>query len=194
MATNISYDTDKRIIYVTTSPVNGELTLDVKVDIYSDMKEDWQSNDALNKLKFPLSEPVGGNLTKPPTRISPYYFLKYGWTMRPQESDHTLYLENGYLLVAGGGDPWVKTIGGYTVNIRDVVPTDSFTTPSEGGGTITEEDMDAIVAKVWNAIMANYLTPGSTGAKLNEDASITEQDKDDIANKSSVTVWNKVLP
>lgn len=147
MAVHIAYDTDKRIIYVTTAPTNGQLTLDVKIDIYSDMKEDWRSNSALNKLKFPLAGPVGGNITKPPTKISPYYFLKYNWVMRPYEEDHTLYLENGYLLVDGGGDPWIRTIGGYAVNIRDTVPTDSFSIPSEGG--ITEQDKIDIIDGVW---------------------------------------------
>lgn len=52
---------------------------------------------------------------------------------------------------------------------------------------LTPEDITAITASVWNAILANYLTPGSTGAKLNEDASITEQDKTDIADK----VWDE---
>ena len=151
MSAHLGYDTDKRIIYVTTTPTVGELTLNVKVDIYSDMKEDWQSDSDLGKLKFPLSEPVGGNVTKPPTTISPYYFLKYGWIMRPYEADHTLYLENGYLLVDGGGNPWIKTLGGYTVNIRDTVPADAYSVPGEGG-SITEQDKLDIAEKVWIAL------------------------------------------
>ena len=59
MAAHLDYDTDKRIIYGTTAPVDGEVLLDVQIDLYSDMKEDWLSNSVLNKLKFPL-RPVGG--------------------------------------------------------------------------------------------------------------------------------------
>lgn len=127
MAAYLGYDTDKRIIYVTKAPVNGVVTLDVQIDIYSDMKEDWRSDSNLGKLKFPLFKPVGGNVIRPGTAISPFYFLKYGWYMRPYEADHTLYLINGYLLYEGGLDPWMKTIGGYTVNVRDTVPANSFT-------------------------------------------------------------------
>lgn len=166
MAAHLNYDTDKRIVYVTTAPTNGVLTLDVKVDIYSDMKEDWKNVAALNKLKFPLSDPVGGNLTKPPDTISPFYFFKYGWRMRPYEEDHTLYLENGYLLVDGGGDPWVATLGAYTVNIRDTVPADAFAIAGGGSGPTAQE----IAIAVWDRILsaANHNIPNSSGRRLRE--------------------------
>lgn len=128
MAAHIDYDTDKRIIYVTTAPTGGVLTLNAQVDIYSDAKEDWKTNSSLHKLKFPFQEPVGGNAIIPSVKsISPYYFLKYGWRMRPYEADHTLYLTDAYLLIDGGGDPWIKTLGAYTVNVRDSIPADAFT-------------------------------------------------------------------
>jgi len=130
VAVHLDYDTDKRIIYVTTAPTAGELILDVRKDIYSDMKEDWRTDATLNKMKFPLFQPVGGNQITGTKKISSYYFLKYEWRCRPYEEDHTLYLENGYLLVEGGGNPWIKTMGGYTVNIRDSIPADAFDTGS----------------------------------------------------------------
>ena len=148
MAANIDYDTDKRVIFVTTAPVSGVVTLDVQVDIFSDMKEDWKDLAAVKGFKFPLSEPVGGNLITPPDKkISPYYFLKYGWTMRPYEGDHTLYLENGYLLVQGGGDPWIVTIGGFTVNIRDSIPADSFAIGSGAAAPTADENAIAVWEK-----------------------------------------------
>jgi len=148
MAAHLDYDTDLRVVYVTTAPTDGVLTLDVQVDIYSDMKEDWKTNAALNKLKFPLLEPVGGNITKPPDKISPFYFFKYGWTIRPYEADHTLYLQNAYLLVDGGGDPWRTTLGAYTVNVRDTVPADAFAIAAGGGATPA-----AIAAAVWAELL-----------------------------------------
>lgn len=144
MAVHLNYDTDKRVIYVITAPTNGVVTLNAKVDIYSDMKEDWKTSAALNKLLFPLFLPVGGNLINPTKKISPYYFLKYGWRMRPYEADHTLYIEDGYLLVDGGGDPWIKTIGGYTVNVRDSVPADSFTEIVITGSGMSQEEHDKL--------------------------------------------------
>lgn len=144
MSAYLGYDTDKRVIYVTKVPVDGTSVLNVQVDIYSDMKEEWRTDPLLNKLKFPLSYPVGGNVTSPGKNISPYYFLKYGWRMRPYEADHALYLENAYLLVDGGGDPWIHTLGSHMVNIRDVVPADSVTTTVVSGSGVTEQDKEDI--------------------------------------------------
>lgn len=159
MAVHLDYDTDKRIIYVTTAPVNGVFSLNAKIDIYSDMKEDWKTDPTLNKLRFPLFEPVGGNPVTPAKSISPYYFLKYGWVMRPYEADHTLYIENGYLLIDGGGDPWIKTIGGHTVNVRDSVPADSFVLTAST--SITEQDKLDIANRVWVYATRSLTTFGS---------------------------------
>ena len=177
MAANLDYDTDNRIIYVTTAPTGGELTLDVKQNIYSDMKKDWQETPALSKFKFPLAEPVGGNLTKPPDRISPFYFTKYGWTMRPYEGDHTLYLENGYLLVDGGGDPWNTTIGAYTVNVRDTVPADAFAVAGSGAATPA-----AIAAAVWAYALNSSRTAG-------EELEYVTQQVENVPGD----VWDEVL-
>ena len=150
MAAHLDYDKDKRIIYLTTAPTGGTFVLNVQVDVYSDMKEDWRTNAALNKLKFPLSEPVGGNTIIPGSKyLAPYYFLKYGWTMRPYEADHTLYVTDGYLLLDGGGDPWRKTLGGYTVNVRDVVPSDATVNQIISGSGVTEQDKLDIANRVW---------------------------------------------
>ena len=160
MAAHIDYDTDKRIIFVTTAPINETLALNGKIDIYSDMKEDWRTNPTLNRLKFPLSEPVGGNTIDPNTgkKISPFYFLKFGWKMRPYEADHTLYIQDSYLLVNGGGDPWIRTLGGYTVNVRDSIPANSFTdTISVGSGLSPEEQIK--VDELWRL---RGLKPGET--------------------------------
>ena len=150
MAVHLDYNTDKRIIFIMTAPVAGTLSLNGKIDIYSDMKEDWRTNPALNRLRFPLSAPVGGNTIDPITgkAISPYYFLKYGWRMRPYEADHTLYIQDSYVLVDGGGDPWLKTLGGYTVNIRDSVPADSFTTTVSVGSGLSPEEQ-AKLDELW---------------------------------------------
>lgn len=155
MSIYLGYEIDAKIIYVTLAPVDGKVTLNAQVDIYSDMKEDWLTNPTLNKLKFPLL-PVGGNITDPPDKISPFYFLKDGWRMRPYEADHTIYITEGYLLVDGGGDPWLKTIGGYTVNVRDKVPADAFSVITGSG--VTPQDIIDIINGTWTDPRASSLT------------------------------------
>ena len=171
MAAHLGYDKDKRIIYVTTAPTGGSFILNVQVDVYSDMKEDWRTNAILGKLKFPLSGPVGGNVIIPGSKsISPYYFLKHGWTMRPYEADHTLYVTDGYLLLDGGGDPWRKTLGGYTVNVRDTVPSDATVNTVISGSGVTEQDKDDIAAKsavsVWSYANRALTTFGTLVADI----------------------------
>lgn len=126
MAAHLDYDTALRIMYVTSAPSAGALALDVRRDIYSAVKLDWLNNATLNKFKFPFRT-SGGDTVIPGTQyIGNYVFLQYGWSMRPYEADHALYLVNGYLLVDGGGEPWLPCIGDYTVNVRDTVPADAI--------------------------------------------------------------------
>jgi hypothetical protein len=156
MANHVDYDTDKRIIYVTTAPTDGVITLDVQIDIYSDIKEDWKTNSTLNKLDFPL-RPTGGDTIVGTKIKSPFYFIKDPWRFRPYEASHTLYLENAYLVVDGGGEPWLTTEGAYTVNIRDSVPSDAFTLASD-----TKNVADA----VWDEALVSHTLSGSAGDAL----------------------------
>jgi hypothetical protein len=61
-----------------------------------------------------------------------------GWKIKPQEANHTLNINDGILLVNGGGDPFNNTTGSYTVRINYQQPVQaiSFAT-GEGGGTAT---------------------------------------------------------
>ena len=138
MAANIDYDTAGRIIYVTTAPTGGTLTLNVDQEIYSAAKVDWQGA-ALNKFRFPFAYPAGGFTITPGKKLSPYIFIRYGWRMRPYEADHTLYLTNGVLIEPSGADPWIQTIGGYTVNVRDVIPSDARTLETGVSGLTAAE-------------------------------------------------------
>lgn len=48
---------------------------------------------------------LGGDPIDPTagTLVPLYLFLLNGWKIRPMESDHTLYVTNGTLVVSGGG-------------------------------------------------------------------------------------------
>jgi hypothetical protein len=139
MAAHLGYDTDKRIMYVTSAPSAGALALDVRRDIYSAVKLDWLQNATLNKFKFPFRTSGGDTVIPGQQYIGNYVFLRYGWQMRPYEQDHALYLVNGYLLVDGGGEPWLPTVGDYTVNVRDTVPADAIVLETGVSGLTTQE-------------------------------------------------------
>jgi len=78
--------------------------------------------------------------------------------MRPYEADHVLYLENGYLLVEGGGNPWNDTLSAYRVLVRDSIPADAY---AVGSGSAS-----AIAAAVWGESATAYTTPGTFGYYL----------------------------
>lgn len=138
MATHIDYDLEARIIYVTTAPVAGRVTLNVQKDVFSAAKLDWKNLADSNQLIMPF-KPNGGFIITPGKTLTPYYQLRTPWTMRPYEADHTLYLEKGVLIDEAGGDPWIPTLGTYTVNVRDAIPSDARTNEVGTSGLTPEE-------------------------------------------------------
>ena len=123
MATTYIFDGAERLITMT-----GDFEIDVK-DMYSRWKE-WVKNtdEGKNAMAF-LS--VGGDTVDAAagTEIPAYIYIQNGWTIRPQESDHTLIVVNGILLRDGGGDPFEDTVGAFTVRINYQQPVQAITTP-----------------------------------------------------------------
>jgi hypothetical protein len=80
---------------------------------------DWFLTDDNSKF-LPAFKTVGGDDIDPTqgTKIPIYSFLENGWKIKPQEANHTLTINDGILLVNGGGDPFINTIGAYTVRIN----------------------------------------------------------------------------
>src|SRR3990167_4172886 len=121
MAAKFTVDTTNKL-FILNSAVTS---LDVKVDLYSDAKEDWKDNATLNRLKFPFvavgGQGIGGGQT-----ISPYYILKFGCKIRPQEANHTLTVI-GNIITDDETDVFITTIGSFNVRIKFVVSANSLT-------------------------------------------------------------------
>ena len=60
MGSKVTFDPTTRIIQVDQAPVDGVVNLDVKVDLYSDGKEDWVSEANLITYPYPIRS-VGGD-------------------------------------------------------------------------------------------------------------------------------------
>ena len=114
----------------------GVTTLDVKIDLYSDAKEDWKDNASLNKFRFPITA-VGGQSIGGGQTISPYYIIQYGWKIRPQEANHILTV-TGNVITSDDSDPFVNTTGSYNVKIKSVVTSNSLT--GSGSALSAEEN------------------------------------------------------
>jgi|SRR3990167_3077036 len=121
MAQKFTVDTTAKLFILNT----GVTTLDLKVDLYSDAKEDWKDNATLNKFRFPIVA-VGGNSIGGGQTISPYYILLYGWKIRPQEANHTLTV-TGNVITDDESDVFVTTVGSFNVRIKFVVSSSSLT-------------------------------------------------------------------
>ena len=121
MAVKVTFDTANRLIICNI----GVVLLDIRVDLYSDAKEDWESGALdigavrLNMFKFPFRV-IGGDDTAPGEIAPLYAYLTEGWRIRPQEADHVLNMTNGAILVNGDTtlDPFVDTVGDFTVRVR----------------------------------------------------------------------------
>jgi hypothetical protein len=144
VAVKVTFDTVNKLIIAKA----GITELDAKIDLYSDAKEDWQTNSDLNKLRF-IFRAIGGDETAPGETAPLYAFIKYGWKIRPDEADHTLNITNGAILVEGNtaADPFEDTIGNYTVRIRMYVPVKATIVTSGSG--VTQGDIDDITSGVW---------------------------------------------
>lgn len=97
---------------------------------------DWFLTDDNSKF-LPAFKTVGGDdidLAQG-TKIPIYSFLENGWKIKPQEANHTLTINDGILLVNGGGDPFINTIGAYTVRINFQQPVQAISFTTGGGGT-----------------------------------------------------------
>jgi hypothetical protein len=79
---------------------------------------DWHANNRRWPLALKL---VGGIELGGGLFIPPYFFLLNDWRIRPMEGDHDLDFQ-GNLFVEGGGNPFVRTLGPYQVNVRSTVP------------------------------------------------------------------------
>jgi len=118
MGVKVEFQPADKIIQVTQAPVltDGEwvVELDVKIDLYSDGKEDWENNGlGLNKFRFPLVS-VGGNPLPGSKALGATFFLADGWKIRPYESNH-VFRVNGNLYREDGVSPYTSTLGSYNV-------------------------------------------------------------------------------
>lgn len=149
MATKVTFDPVNRIIEITLAPTSGFVDLDVKIDIYSDGKEDWLGSSTLSKYKFPIRV-VGGNALPGNRALGSTFFLLYGWKIRPHGSNHTLNI-NGNLYSEDGSSPYTSALGSFNISIVNLVSSIVDSISTSGGGTV---DNNAISNAVWSNVKA----------------------------------------
>jgi hypothetical protein len=163
-------------------PANKRIILDVTDATAQSIYRAWVDWLVLsdNSKYLPAFRTTGGDDLGSGIGIPAYYFLTNGWFIRPMESNHTLTI-TGNLFVDGGGDPIVPTLGTFNVLTKLVVPVQAQTVNTGGVGTVAE-----VADAVWNAIASNYLTVGSTGAKLSAAGSAGDPWTTDLSTYNTV--------
>ena len=165
----VSFDGENRIIYV-----NEDVTeLDVKTDIYSAWKE-WilySLEDPHPSAYLQALTAIGGDPITTSQNVGITYFLENGWRIQPypNASDPYVLTVNGNIYTREtGGNPFLfaegVSVSLVRSNIVDIIRVEAL------GVNITNTDIQAIASAsaedVWNALLANHTTTGTTGQKL----------------------------
>jgi hypothetical protein len=164
----------------TSDDTTQSNNMDVK-DLYSRWKE-WvkDTDEAANLIAFVA---IGGNDidASAGTKIPTYLYLVNGWSIRPQEADYTLAVSNGILLRDGGGDPFVDTLGAFTVRINYQQPVQAI---SVGIGDIYPDlsNIKAMRLLLDALALGKVIPPGALPGTL------TIRDKDDTKDRVVATV------
>jgi len=116
-------------VAILFDPVNRRIVLDrAKVSAYYLWSRwaDWAATG--DNLKYlPAFTQLGGDpLDNDDPALATafagsYVFLENLWRVRPMEMDHDCEI-TGQLVVRGGGNPFVRTLGSYQVNTKYTVP------------------------------------------------------------------------
>lgn len=146
----------------------GVIQLSIQ-ELYSEWK-DWilLTNNAQYTFMYVA---LGGNPISGAISLPFYIFMDNSWRIRPQEADHTLNIVEG--IVVATGDPFVDTVGAFTVRINYQQPVQALTVSTGGGGGATPADIWSFSTRTLSsggvsAIQSGLATEANATANKNE--------------------------
>jgi hypothetical protein len=154
----IEINTSTKIISIIEVPIgspNGQIDINVAVDLYSDLKEAWQANVVLRTMRLPMRS-VGGD-PLPVDSLGATYFLNSEWKIRVYNGDHRLVV-TGNLYSEDGTSVFLPSIDPHNVFVESTVSNIVDRVSVGGGGNVG--------AQVWGAAVTDYTDPGSFGEAL----------------------------
>lgn len=152
---NASYTPNSVVDFANSLIIMDSGALEFNVpEVYSYWKDELLSgNNASYAFAYSI---VGGNPVGGSNTIPYYTFLSNGWKVRPDEADHTLDVTNGILVTDDNSDPFVDTLGAYTVRINYQQPVNAIAVATGGGGGATPAD-------IWTYATRTLTGIGSSG-------------------------------
>lgn len=142
-------DTEKLVIFGV-----GTTTVSLN-EVWSRYKDHLLAGNAGNSVAL---DTLGGDSISQGIIIPLYLFQKNGWKFRPQESNHTLTITGGILVGENDSDPFVSTLGAFTVKIVYSQPAQALGYSTNGGGAATPSQIAAAVRSEISAELAKILT------------------------------------
>jgi hypothetical protein len=97
--------------------------------------------------------------------VSLYLFLENGWKVRPQEADGQTTI-SGNLLVQGGGNPFVSTIGSFSSQVTIEAPLAAQAIEVNLGSGVTAQDKIDISSAVWDVQLSSITGAGTIGTHV----------------------------
>ena len=166
----VAFDSITKTIFVA----EGVTQLDVKVDLYSAWKE-WvkEAHDAVIPAGQLIAfSAVGGDAVTDNQNLGTTFFLENGWRIQPYTSgqSYTLTITGNLYTREPGETPFYFAEGASVSLVRSNIV--DLITVSAVAVAITPEDVTAIANaaadQVWDEVLADHKTAGSTGRKLND--------------------------
>ena len=122
MGAKLYADTTNKVLIVTLAPdVNGRVTLNTKVDVWSDLIEDWEATLALRRFTFPLVA-IGGEVIST-GKLGTSFVLLEPWQIAPYEADHEFLIDGNLATELETTLLVLPTVGAYTVSAPRKVST-----------------------------------------------------------------------
>lgn len=143
-----TFDATNKLIILSTGTVSVDLA-----DLWTAWKDWLRLGNAGKGVRMDY---VGGDPIDPDTgkMVPLYLFLLDGLRIRPYEGDHTLTVSGGTLVGTSGGDPFVSTLGDYTIRIRYEQPVQAIGYSTSG---TSGPSADTIAAAVLAALQATTI-------------------------------------
>lgn len=139
---------------------------------------DWLLSSDNSKYPIAFTQLGGNSINEEAgTAVPLYFFLLNGWRVRPREANHTLNVTNGVLLVEGGGDPFMNTLGSFVVRVNYQQPVQAITVATGGSAPLSYEQ---IAEAVWNKLVNTITLEGSVGVHLIDNIAKQQQDLETI--------------
>lgn len=114
-----TFDGDNLLIILESA----KITLDAQIDLYSDWKE-WFKTDDNAKYPRAFRDSVGGDDINATLQAGDYYFFQnqLGWRIRPPEEDINILFTGNFIPEDPTLPMFIPTLGGFTVLILGLQP------------------------------------------------------------------------